>query len=262
MINPCIFEGETDITESTPLYKYWSIESFLYLTEFKHLRFCRITSWPDAYEGFRYEFLKKVKKCNELASKDDLYGSCWSLQSGEKSLYKKDEGYKLAIEELESEGLAPMWESYCKNGGVRIKTTVEKMNNLLSEKLGAFKIYRGKVFYEPASSWEETLKESTCDLLISTLFMKRITFRYETEYRYIIEPNKPLAENVITVPINNLYDFIDEILVSPATASNKWVSKTLYKIGYKIVPPPGLNTKDEKPFCRISQLYGPISQAL
>ncbi len=32
MIVPCLFQGEEDIPESTPLYRYLSVEAFLYLT--------------------------------------------------------------------------------------------------------------------------------------------------------------------------------------------------------------------------------------
>ncbi|MGE5444933.1 MAG: DUF2971 domain-containing protein [Ignavibacteriales bacterium] len=219
----------------------------------------------DAFEGYGYEFFKKATKDHQLANKDDFYGSCWSLQSEEKSLYEDVKEYELAIEELESEGSASMWESYCRNGGVRIKTTVGKINNLLSDYLEGFNIYRGRVFYEPASSWKKTKESYRNRDVVLTFFLKRISFRYESEYRYIIVPNKHIKENIVSVLINNiLYDFIDEILVSPATTSNKWISRTLYNIGIRIPPPSsGLNSaKNGKQFCRISQLYGPISQVL
>lgn len=44
MINPCLFEGEKDIPESTPLYKYLSVEAFLYLIEFERLTFSQTTN--------------------------------------------------------------------------------------------------------------------------------------------------------------------------------------------------------------------------
>jgi hypothetical protein len=216
----------------------------------------------DVFEGSGYEFFKKATKDRQLANKDDFYGSCWSLQYEEKCLYKNDEEHKLAIEELEKEGSAPMWEAYCRNGGVRIKTTVGKINNLLSGYLGDFKIYRGRIFYEPASSTKKTMEIYKNPGFVLAFFLKRISFRYESEYRYIIAPNKHLEENIISIPTSHLYDFIDEILVSPATASNKWVSRTLYNIGVRISEPPGLNAKNGKQFCRISQLYGLISQVL
>ncbi len=112
MIVPCLFEGEEDILKSTPLYRYLSVEAFLYLIGVGSLRFSRITkNWPDFYEGSRYDFLKKaIKEHHQFANKekDDFYANCWSLQSAKESLYENNEEYKLAIEELEKEGSAPM----------------------------------------------------------------------------------------------------------------------------------------------------------
>lgn len=260
-IKSCLLEGDDDIHEETPLFKYISIESFLYLVEFKRINFSRITNWPDAYEGSRFEFFRKINIQDGFSNntKKDFYGSCWSLQTEEPCLYENQEAYKLAMDELYRDGSAAMWEVYCKNGGVRIKTTLKKLNELFLNGLAKCNVYRGKVFYEPTTSWNKTIK--TADL-ISLLFMKRISFRHEAEYRYILVSDKHRQESIIDVSTEKLSDFLDEILVIPATSSKKWISRTLYHLGVDISLENGIciNSKNGNQFCRISQLYGPVSQ--
>ncbi|MEM4409830.1 MAG: hypothetical protein QXI19_13920, partial [Candidatus Caldarchaeum sp.] len=78
-IYPCSFDGENDLSPETPLYRYMSIEAFLYLLAFSRITISRITEWPDSYEGTRFEFLKKVKEDKEFSNKNknDFYVSCW-----------------------------------------------------------------------------------------------------------------------------------------------------------------------------------------
>ena len=75
-IRSCLLQGDNDLHGETPLYKYLSVEAFLYLIEFKRLIFSRITTWPDAYEGVRFEFFNKFKKNPEYSKnkRDDFYG--------------------------------------------------------------------------------------------------------------------------------------------------------------------------------------------
>lgn len=260
--NPCLLRGENDLSGETPIYKYLSIEAFLYLLEFRRLTFSRITNWSDAYEGSRFEFFKKIKQDHQFANneKQDFYASCWSLQTEELCLYETSAEYQKAIDELQQNGSASMWGSYCKKGGVRVKTTLCKMNNLLEAELDKIAIFRGKVYYEPQGSWNKTLK---CSELITTLLMKRVSFRHEAEYRYILVPEEKEQTPTLTVKIENLFDFFDEILIGPATVSTKWIPRTLYNmaVGLSIGPNmQGINHKNGKQFCKISQLYGHISQ--
>jgi hypothetical protein len=263
-IQPCLREGEDDFPADTPLYKYLPIEAFLYLNEFERINFTRITDWPDAYEGSRFEFFSKAKNDQRYSnkSKNEFYGSCWTLQTDDLCLYESTKEYDEAIKELLRNGSASMWDSYCPNGGVRIKTTIGKINKLILCGAQDCSVFRGKAYYEPATSWNKTIK--TYDL-VSTLFMKRVSFRHEAEYRYILVPNKESQELIISLPIGNLFEFIDEILISPATTSKKWVSRTLYNMSVGISLNPkhqGANHKNGKQFCRVSQLYGIISETL
>lgn len=263
-IESCLFSNETELPDETPIYKYLSIEAFLFLIEFNYLTFSRISKWPDHYEGARFEFFKEMKVKHKFSkkNKNDFFGSCWTLQAEESCLYEDPKDYQNAIDELQKNGSASMWDSFCKNGGVRIKTTLGKMNTLLEANLNRISIFRGRVFYEPEKSWGKTLCSSD---LISKLFMKRVSFRHEAEYRYILVPNGKIKKPNIIVPIKDLFDFFDEILICPATASSKWITRTLYNIAVGISIRPGYsgtNYKNGKQFCRISQLYGLISESI
>lgn len=257
IIQPCLLQGKGDLPKDTPLYKYLSVEAFLYLFHFRLLTFSRLASWPDAYEGFRYQFFKEFKRDPQFAeiTRNDFWGSCWTLQTEDIRLYDNTKEHALAVEDLQRNGSASMWETYCRNGGVRIKTSLDKMNDVLKNNLASFKIFRGKVYYEPVTDWQKTTKTSD---LVSTLFMKRIAFRHEAEYRYILVPKTSEKKTMITAPIGDLFEFLDEVLIRPATNSTKWISRTLYNIVAEIA----IARRCRKPFCKISQLYGVISEAI
>ena len=265
-IYPCLLDEDNDLSPETPLYRYMSVEAFLYLFEFKRIPISRITEWPDSYEGTRFDFLKEVKKDKDFSDKNanDFYGSCWTLQTEERSLYKNQKSFDAARRELAEKGSAAMWESYCKNGGVRIKTSLRRIESLFVLEMPEWNIYRGKVYYEPADEWGITSKAPS---LITTLLHKRVPFRSESEYRFILVPDKKVTESRVTASVGDLYEFLDEILVAPATSSNKWLSRTLYNVAVNLSikdsPDSGsVNKKNGQQFCRISQLYSPVSETL
>jgi len=260
----CLFDGDIDLPQDTPLYRYLSIEAFLYLREFSRLTVSKITDWPDSFEGSRYEFLRMAKK-QELSDvpKADFYASCWTLQTEARCLFSNDEQFGKAQQELSRCGSAAMWETYCSKGGVRIKTTLGKVDNLLASGLPNCKIFRGKVYYEPTDSWEKTINAPN---LVSTLLHKRVSYRSESEYRFILLADNPKQESIMSIQINDLFELLDEILISPATSSNIWLSRTLYNIavGVSIDFPrrTNPNDKDGCQFCRISQLYSLVSETI
>lgn len=263
-IEACLIDGAKDLSEDAVLYRYLSTDAFLHLTEFKRLSFTRITDWPDSFEGSRFAFLSKIHTLTDFPgrTKNDFLAMCWSLQSEDRRLFDGYEDHKKAVEEIRKNGSAAMWESYCRNGGVRIATTVGKLNRLLETKTSDCTIFRGRVYYEPTDSWSITIKAPT---LISTLLHKRVSFRHEDEYRYILVPDSTISDPVVSVEIVSLYQFLDDILVSPATSRNKWISRTLYHIGVDLTinrENNCVNSKDDHQFCRISQLYATISQTI
>ncbi len=258
-------KGETDLPSDTPLYRYMSVEALLYLLEFQRIPISRIIEWPDSYEGTRFEFLRNVKEDKQFSDKNksDFFVSCWTLQTEERCLYKSQKSFDVAQNELVKNGSAAMWESYCKKGGIRIKTTLGMVESLLTSQFPGWNIYRGKVYYEPAEEWTITINAPS---LIATLLHKRVSFRSESEYRFILVPDNEVNQSRATLYINDLYDFLDEILVSPATTSNKWLSRTLYNIAVKLSTKyperTSINIKNGHKFCRISQLYALISETI
>lgn len=263
-IDACLFTGENDPSEDTPLYKYLSTEAFLHLIEFRRLMFSRITGWPDSFEGSRFAFLGKTDKLTDFPgrTKDDFFAMCWSLQVEDPRLFNDGADHKRAVEELRKNGSAAMWESYCRNGGVRIATTVGKLNSLIQSKANECTVFRGRVYYEPTDSWTITINAPT---LISTLLHKRVSFRHENEYRYILVPDRVILDPFVTIEVDSIYQLFDEILVSPATSGNKWVSRALYHVGVDLTinrENNNMNSKDGHQFCRISQLYSTIPQTI
>lgn len=266
-VEPCLYPGETDLPDDTPLYKYLSIEAFLHLLECTEIIFSRISTWPDAYEGLVFGFLNKHRKDKDFLgrSKHDLYGSCWTLQREDPRLYASEdaEEYKSALAELQEHGSAAMWENYCRNGGVRIRTTLGKMTELLEREQADARVFRGRAQYTSGNSG--LTKAMTVRGTAPALFLKRVAFRHEAEYRYILLPKNRIDGPVIPIRIGRPYDFLDEVLICPATRDKTWAARALYLLSVGISCDPGKggsNTKKGRQFCRISQLYGTISQEI
>jgi hypothetical protein len=240
----------------TVIYKYMSLESFLHFFLNGELIFQKVRMWPDSFEGVRFNLLTKtgIWGNNNENIIDDYFGSCWSLQIEDRRLFKNESEYVESCKEIRELGSASMWEDYCKNGGVRVCTTVGKVLETINKKEN--KIWHGNVYYEP--SWYMKTKPIEAE---ETLFHKRTCFRHENEYRFLIK-NKH-SDPIITFKIDNMREFIDGILVSPSVETKSWVSRAIYKllvnsdIAYTEF---STNDKNGKQYFHISQLYGLITE--
>jgi len=249
------------LPDDTVLYKYLNVESYLYLLQYQAINVSRIIDWPDYYEGLRFDFFKRAHPELELDlatnKLEDFFVSCWSLQEEDRRIYDSDKEFDEANAELDKHGSAPMWESYCPNGGVRIKTTIAKLKQCFNSSFPEYKIIHGKVYYESRNTWTKTT--NTTNILSNSLFHKMIPFRYESEYRYIVVNNKQNNSGIkFKLQVENLLEFIDGILVSPAMAKKSWPSKTLYDMSVNLTR--GSNYKNGERYCFISQLYDRISE--
>ena len=257
-------EKITAISGDTPIFKYFSIEGFYFLLFYKKLMFSKLSTWPDAFEGARFNFFKKIKSDDKYSAKsmNNFFGCPWTLQTEESVLYQNSDEHKKSEEELYESGSASMWETYCKNGGVRIKTTINKVKDLVSKTDNNCTLHNDKVTYEPSGYWGKSIKSPD---LISMLFVKRVSFRHESEYRFIIVTEEETLENQIFIKIDDLFGFVDEFLISPATPNNVWISRMLYHYAASITNKPeiiGTNRKWGNQYCKISNLYGNISHNL
>jgi hypothetical protein len=155
-----------------------------------------------------------------------------------------------------------MWEVYCSNGGARIKTTIRKVEELLETKAKDYMGYKGKVCYEPSDYWDKTMKSHG---LVSKLFIKRVSFRHESEYRFILVTESGNKKNRIFIDVDQLHDFIDEFLISPAVENRVWISRMIYHYAVDTFVSPKssyINGKNGEQLCKISNLYGNITEEI
>lgn len=252
-----------EISLDTEIYKYMSLQSFLYLFQCHKIVFNKISNWPDAYEGGRFDLYKRIYGDINIQDIkiDNLFGCCWTFEEVDSRLFYNSHEFEKANNELKKLGSAAMWESYCKNGGIRIKTTIRKLLDVIdnNEKY-QFKCYKGKIKYEAASSI--SINPQKTYGAISAFFIKRMPFIYESEYRFLLENTSEQNHDTLEFDIENFFDFIDEFLISPSVIPNKWLSRSIYSLVVNKTSRPGfgINKKNDKQFCRISGLYGHISE--
>ena len=242
-----------NLPAETPIYRYMAIDTFLHFFTSRSLAIQRVSSWPDFFEGKRFLFFKKNGLIDTQYSPDDYFGSSWSLQQDDVRLFNSERGFERSCEEIRELGSAAMWDAYCKGGGIRVKTTIGKV----LAALGAHKeLWHGKVYYEP--SLDFTKKPETIE---ETLFHKRTCFRHEDEYRFILRSRDEV--DLLHFEIGDMRDFIDELLVSPSRSA--WISRAIYQlVAYSPISlrREDMNSKDNHQYCRISRMYGFISEDL
>lgn len=257
----CMITDNSLISERDVIYRYLDVESYLYLIQYRRFPVTRIIAWPDSFEGTKYEFLKNARHVPSV-DKERIFASCWSLQTEDRRLYQTDRAFSRALAEVERNGSASMWSTYCPRGGVRLKTTVEKILALAEKVANLHLVHHGKVYYEAADEWGESFQRPNP---LEALLHKRISFRHETEYRFIFEGPDPSSERYF-IPVDDFYDTFDEVLVAPSVPAMRWLSRTIYNLSVKhtihFPDRTTVNSKRGKQYCRISQLHGMISEVV
>lgn len=255
-----ISDQDSGLSKDTPLYRYLSDKRFETLLINKELSFSKITTWDDRQEGLRLCAMEVKMPEHPYATKnlDKFYASCWTLQTENRQLFESEDDYQKSVAELAKDGSDAMWRAYCGNGGVRIKTTLGKLEELiLATSLPTSAIHSGKVHYDPyASNWGKTLRSKH---FAAAFLHKRVCFRSEAEFRFLFCASDSVKDDYINLPVPKLYSLIDEVLVSPATQKNISRSHNLVHLTRTIYPENDLaargNIKNGTQLCRISQLY-------
>lgn len=188
-------------SDDTEIYKYISHKYIESLFIKHYLHFQDITKWPDMMELF----LDKIINPNTQKKR---YGSCWTLHKGIERIV--DSRSRLgALEEIRRNGVESMWATYCPNGGIRIKTTVGKIRKSVNDYCDNYnsEYQEGFVVYE---GHQATTRDRVNDLC----FSKQPNFYSDDEYRFVITTKNPDGDS-LCVEINDIANFIDEVLISP-----------------------------------------------
>jgi hypothetical protein len=240
------------LSEDTFVYKYMSLDSFLFVLTSSDLLFQRVRNWPDRYEGFWFEFCIKNGILKSDSIVDNYYGSCWCLQKEDERFFDKLEDYYASQHGILQNGSSCMWGSYCINGGVRIRSSIGKICNLLKKKNLSF--IHGEIKYENIESVSSPISG-----IEDLLFRKSSSFREEKEYRFYIK--KEHEESVLKIKTNGIKEIIDEILICPNINSDAWKSRSIFRLVVDyLIDSTKKYDRELLDNIRISGLYSSISE--
>lgn len=254
--------GADGLTPDTRLYRYLSKEAFERLLA-SGISLTRMSTWPDRLEASDFSFAANAKKLNDHRQKSDFFASCWALQAESPKSYDREDSFERAQRELINDGSGSMWESYCAGGGVRISTTINRLDRALAGGLGSTGcLFKGAVTY---CAHDDPVRILGKTRLEETMFYKRVGYRHEAEYRYVAYCQGQ-QKDYLAIAVGSLFEFLDEILVFPLKNDQfNALANDLHGTGVRIASYPhaaGTNMKNGKPFCRVSQLYGLVSQTI
>lgn len=183
------------VSEPHKLYRIMDFTKVVQIFESQKLYFANPSVWDDPYE-------QMLKHPMDHA----IFAQCWGRLSTSDA----------------------MWRIYSKNGmGVRISTTPNKLRETIkasTDRLGLkYRLrpveYKNKVtLNREAKNIELDLRESyTVARAVDMLYMKRDSFRHETEWRaalYSVSENRTMPKVGLTIPVDPHF-LIDNILLDP-----------------------------------------------
>lgn len=256
------FSEKADVpNDNIKVYRYFDSGSFDRFIS-NGLSMTRIESWPDRFETAGFEFMQEFPQYNDARSRLNFFASCWSFDTVSRHEFDNDSSYNAAEKELRNDGSAAMWENYCREGGVRICTTIGKLKSAFqASNLSCQIVHCGAVKYCAAMDNERLNPSNPIE---KTFFFKRIGFRHELEYRFITYLENENSDWV-SLPVKDYFDFLEEILVFPLKNNSLEVcANNLHEksIAISTHPTRGSNSKNGSTFCRISQLYGMVSNEI
>jgi hypothetical protein len=194
--------ADSDLTPTTPLYRYLTIESFISCVEAKQLHLTQANLWEDTWEMItrKVPLVDAEGKSRLPSIHEDIYGQCWSR-----------------LKESDA-----MWRIYSPSKtGVQISTSVEKFKSLD----GIEKCYLGSVVYfETIPDLLEKMhsrKNHPYDFALH----KRMAFNHEREVRLLTHgqslPTRPAR---IALPFDPCA-FIEGVTLDPR--AEDWYVNTI-----------------------------------
>lgn len=187
------------------VYRVISMERLIELYQRKRNILRKPESWDDPYENFILK--SKVRESSgeiiEYNHHKYFYGQCWTLHKASDA----------------------MWRIYSKNKkGVRIRTTIRKLANSLSQsgvKLPDATCYLGRVRYLSARKITKFSNEIyddgsvSVDNLFHTLLVKRLAFKHEKEVRLLYSD---VTHDTLDMEFSydiNPNELIDQLMLDP-----------------------------------------------
>lgn len=207
-----------------PIYRIISIERLEQLFSSKQNVLVSPKKWDDPFENFILKSKIRMDdgEVGEIGFRDTYYGQCWTTHKASDA----------------------MWRIYSeKSQGVRIRTTIRKLAESLSNTQGEWKnssCFIGKVEYLR----KQKLLEFANNVLIGmpqskdfarTLLVKRPAFQHEREVRLIYSDiNKKNTKDIFSYTINP-HELIEQIMIDPRLTvdeAKKIKSKIRLKTNY------------------------------
>ncbi len=199
------------------IYRIVSIERLIELYKKKENTLLNPDTWDDPYENFILK--SKVRMASgeirEYGFHTHFYGQCWSLHKASDA----------------------MWRIYSKDQcGVRIRTTVRKLANSLSDsgvKLPDVTCYIGKVRYLTSKDLKDYSNSAylvyedgsfAVDGLFKSLLVKRKAFSHEKEVRLIYgDVTSDNSTNNMFVYKFDPHQTIDQLMLDPRLTYSQYI---------------------------------------
>ena len=202
--------------QSKYIYRYISFKRLYQLFSTQENALVRPASWDDPFENYILNSTAQVRNGSrhEFGFRDKVYGQCWTT-------------------ERRSDAMWRIYSTRVKNGrfsGVRIRTTIERLANSLTEgletnaKMHAFigrvrYVYDKELWTAPSRIFSKGFSPR---MVAQTLLIKRKAFLHEKEIRIIFRDvhNEPSADGLFRYKINP-HTLIDQIMIDPRTDPTK-----------------------------------------
>jgi hypothetical protein len=211
----------------TVVMRYMEFPKFVSILESKSLFLTRADKFEDLLEGYVFEWY-----INRMIVGSKIFGEEWT-ENQKTNLIKKAADLKTRTfiscwNEAQNESYA-LWQIYAKKYGVAIKTSVKKLEGIISN-LPA-DVYKIRYIDKNEHVIFPNINENPFSL--DNLFVcKQKHYLYENEIRIILTS---VDNKISPIPINNLFSFIEEVFVSPF--AEDWfleLVKTMVNKTYKL----------------------------
>ena len=205
-LDDLIFPVASDLDRH--LFRIIPFDSLLQMFTDKHNILVKTSKWEDSYENFllKETIIHNGEPVNLKIYQDRLFGQCWTTKQSSDAL----------------------WRIYSPDKkSVRIKTTIGMLwDSVKGASEGRSAI--GRVQYVPQKKLTEDLLkvspfsvERLSRLIVSSFFIKRISFSHESEYRLIYmckESSQDISKDIKCFDIKPL-DFILNVYFDPRADS-------------------------------------------